>query len=222
MAEHVVKILEANFITLNVKRFLVEKPKGYTYIPGQATDVAVNLPEWKEQFRPFTFTGLNKWEHLEFMVKIYPDRKGVTDLLGRSNEGTELILKEPFGAIQYKGPGVFIAGGSGITPFISIFRELNRNKQLANCHLIYSNYTAADVICGAELHDMLKDNYINHYTREGVIGYRERRLNRDFMIQYVADFGQRFYVCGSDGFVQNVSGILMELGAKSENLVIDK
>ena len=221
MAEHVVKILESSFITLNVKRFLVEKPKGYSFIPGQATDVAVNLPEWKEKFRPFSFTGLNRWEHLEFMVKVYPERKGVTDLLGRTNSG-ELVIKEPYGAIQYKGPGVFIAGGSGITPFVSIFRELARNKQLMGNQLIYSNYTAADVICGAELHDMLKDNYVNHYTREGVIGFRERRLNRDFLIQYIADFNRRFYVCGSDGFVKDISEALISLGATSENLVIDK
>jgi len=36
----------------------------------------------------------------------------------------ELILHDVFGAISYMGEGVFIAGGAGITPFISIFRYL--------------------------------------------------------------------------------------------------
>ncbi len=222
MADHIVKILESNYITLNTKRFLVQKPQAYSFIPGQATDLAINLPGWSDKFRPFTFTGLTRWEHLEFMVKIYPERKGVTDQLGRVNAGTELIIKEPFGAIQYKGPGVFIAGGSGITPFLSIFRDLSRNKQLNNCKLIYSNYTSEDVICGTELHDMLKENYINHYTREGVIGFRERRLNRDWLVSYIQDFGQRFYVCGGESFVKDLCKTLIELGASAETLVIDK
>lgn len=195
---------------------------GYSFVPGQATQVAINIPGWETQFRPFTFTGLNRWEHLELMVRIYKGHKGVTELLGRTNVGSELIIQEPFGAIQYKGPGIFIAGGTGVTPFISIFRELHKNKQMHGNKLIYSNYTSQDVICGAELHDMLQENYINHYTREGVIGFKERRLNTDLLVKYIADFSQRFYVCGSESFVTDISNHLKELGAPSDSLVIDK
>lgn len=222
MAEHIVKVLEAHFITPDVKRFVLHKPIGYTFVSGQATDVAVNIEGWSTQFRPFTFTGLNQWEHLELMVRIYKEHDGVTEVMGRMNAGAELIIKEPFGAIQYNGPGTFIAGGTGITPFISIFRELNRSKKLFGNKLIYSNYTSQDVICGAELHDMLQENYINHYTREGVIGFKEKRLNADLLVKYVANFGQRFYVCGSESFVTDISNNLLELGAAADSLVIDK
>lgn len=221
MSIHIAKVIEATFIAPNVKRFVVHKPNGYAYVPGQATMVAINEPGWDDKFRAFTFTSLTRWEHLEFMVKIYPDRKGVTEHLTRIHAGSELILQEPFGAIQYKGPGVFIAGGSGITPFLAILRELKRNNQVSSNKLIYSNYTSRDVICGAELHDILKDNYINHYTRENVIGYLERRLNKEILMDYINDFSQRFYVCGSKGFVETVTKALMELGVKADALIID-
>jgi ferredoxin-NADP reductase len=156
------------------------------------------------------------------MVKVYPERNGVTAELGKTNAGAELIMREPFGATQYKGPGVFIAGGSGITPFLSIFRELKKSNRLFGVKLIYSNYTSQDVICGAELHDILKENYINHYTREGVIGFRERRLNKDYLLDYLKDFGQKFYVCGSESFVNDITRILLELGASADALIIDK
>ena len=42
MAEHVVKILRTEFITPDVKRFTLERPPGYGFIPGQATDVSIN------------------------------------------------------------------------------------------------------------------------------------------------------------------------------------
>ena len=194
MGSYIVKVLEAQFVTHDVKRFVVEKPTGYTFIPGQATDVAVNLPDWKDKTRPFTFTGLNMWGTLEFLIKIYADTNGVTHQLGKTNAGAELVIGEPFGAIQYQGRGVFIAGGAGVTPFIAIFRELYRVKQLMGNRLINSNKTSADVILGTELEMMLKENLLNVYTRENVIGYLDRRINRDFLIEHIADYGQHFYV----------------------------
>lgn len=222
MSEHVVKVLESNFITHDVKRFLVEKPAGYTFVPGQATDVSINLPEWRDQLRPFTFTGLNNREDLEFMIKIYTDHPGVTNMLGRVNDGDELILHDVFGAIQYKEPGVFIAAGSGITPFISIFRDLFRTKKLRGNRLIYSNKTSGDVIMGEELRNMLKDDFINVYTRENVIGFLDRRIDRNFLIDNINDFGQYFYICGPDKFVNDLKEILVNLGADIESLVIEK
>ncbi len=222
MSKHIVKVLEAGFITHDVKRFVVEKPKGYTFIPGQATDVSINLPEWRTQLRPFTFTGLVTWDYLEFMIKIYSDHEGVTNELGKVNEGDELILHDVFGAIQYKGPGVFIAGGAGITPFIAIFRELYRSKQIHGIRLINSNRTSEDVILGEELFAMLKEDFINIYTREDVIGFLDRRIDRKFLIENVNDFSQYFYVCGPEKFVSDIAELLLGLGAEADLLVIEK
>jgi len=221
MEQYTVKIKEAYFISSDVKRFVIEKPSGYTFASGQAADIALNETDWNQKFRPFTFTGLNSWENLELLVRIYPERNGVTAKLSKVNTGAELILTKPYGAIEYKGSGVFIAGGTGITPFLSIFRELKKQNRLATNKLIYSNHTSRDVIAGAELHDLFKENYINHYTREGVIGFRERRIDKDILIDYIKDFGQRFYLCGSQNFVTDISKILLELGANTDSLVIE-
>jgi hypothetical protein len=222
MAEYVVKVLEAQFINHNVKRFVVEKPAGYSFVPGQATDVCVNLPQWRDKLRPFTFTGLNKWEYLELMIKIYDNPDGVTHQLGKTNAGGELVIHEPFGAIQYKGRGVFLAGGAGVTPFIAIFRELYRNKQLSGIKLINSNKTAADLIIADELAMMLRENFINVFTRENVIGFLDRRINHDFLVEHITDFGQYFYICGPEKFVSDLKTILLDLGANIESLVIDE
>lgn len=222
MANYTLKILETAYISADVKRFTIEKPKGYTFVPGQATNVALNSDGWAQEFRPFTFTSLNKDQHLEFLIRIYNERKGLTEQLGKTNAGAELIIQEPYGAIEYKGPGVFIAGGTGVTPFISIFRDLHQRKQLGNCRLIYSAYGAHDVICGEELQNMLKDNFITHFTREGVIGFHEKRLNRENLIKYIGNFSQRFYVCGSESFVQHLCEMLLQLGASATGLVIEK
>lgn len=222
MNKVIVKVLEANFINHDVKRFVVEKPPGYTFIPGQGTELAVNHPEWKDKFRPFTFTGLNKWNYLEFMIKIYPQYKGVTDQLGKTNEGDELIIGEVFGAIQYQGQGVFIAGGAGITPFIAIIRDLYDKKQLRGNRLIYSNKTIDDIILGEELQKLLKDDLIHVFTREQVIGFNSKRIERNFLIENIVDFGQEFYLCGPETFVKDLSKLLLDLGVEPESLIIEK
>ena len=219
---HVVKILKTEFITHDVKRFEVERPAGFEFIPGQAADVSIYLPDWKGQLRPFTFTCLKDQEYLEFMIKIYNDHEGVTNMLGRTNAGAELILHDVFGAIQYNGKGVFIAGGAGITPFVSIFRNLYRSGQLNGNLLIYSNKTADDVILEDELQMMLKNDFIKVFTRENVIGFLDRRIDRNFLIDTIGDFGQKFYLCGPDEFVKDITALLLELGATAETVVFEK
>jgi ferredoxin-NADP reductase len=52
--------------------------------------------------------------YLEFIIKIYDSNDGVTRELGKLKQGDELLIHDVWGAIEYKGEGVFIAGGAGI------------------------------------------------------------------------------------------------------------
>lgn len=129
MEQHIVRILNIEQVTHDVKRFQIEKPEGYSFIPGQATDVSVNLPEWENEKRPFTFTCLNKEPYLEFTIKIYQSRGGVTNELGKLRPGDELIIRDVWGAISYKGKGTFIAGGAGVTPFLQFCGTSNQKMK---------------------------------------------------------------------------------------------
>jgi ferredoxin-NADP reductase len=128
-----------------------------------------------------------------------------------------------FGSIQYVGPGIFLAGGSGITPFIAIFRELHKQKKLLPGNaLIFSNKTTEDIILGDELTQMLGPAYINVLTREGVIGFREKRIDRNYLIDTIRDFNRHFYVCGPEEFVKDIVNLLLELGASADTVVVEK
>ena len=222
MAQHIVKILAANYITHDVKRFVVEKPPGFHYQSGENVMLALNKTGWESQQRPFSFTSLNEWPYLEFIIKIYNEHEGVTKELGRTNAGAELILFDVFGSIHYKGPGVFIAGGSGITPFISIFRNLYMNGEIKGNKLILSNKSADDIIMPYELFAMLGANFINVYTRQGVIGFMDRRIDRRMLIRLVGDFSSPFYVCGPEDFVKEIKADLISLGANADVIIFEK
>ncbi|HTO15450.1 MAG TPA: hypothetical protein VLZ83_06750 [Edaphocola sp.] len=216
----VLKIINASFLTHDVKRFVLEKPEGLIYSPGQSAHISINIPGWENKIRAFTFTSLNDWPFLEFTIKIYEEHNGVTQQLSKLNAGAELLLHDVFGSISYKGPGIFIAGGTGITPFIPIFRALFLSRNLRNVGLIYSNKSEDDIILKEELFHMLGAAYLNVFTRQGVIGFMEKKIDKKFLIETIHDFDKRFYVCGPHSFTEDITKALVELGAKPEFLVV--
>jgi ferredoxin-NADP reductase len=222
MNEFVVRILNIEEVTHNVKRFEIEKPDGYTFVPGQATDVAINKPEWKNEKRPFTFTSLNEWPFLEFTIKGYPAHKGVTGQIHQLSVGDELLIHDVWGAISYKGKGVFIAGGAGVTPFIAIFRQLYKDKSIKGNKLIFSNRTSADIIMKDEFEKMLGENFINVLTDESVPGVHNKRIDKQYLKDVIKDFNQHFYVCGPEEFTKGITDTLVGLGAKVEEVVFEK
>lgn len=219
--KHLVKILSTENVTHDVKRFEVEKPRGYAFIPGQATEVTINKAGWQDKRNPFTFTSLNEWDHLEFTIKIYDQYDGVTHQLGLLKPGDELILHDVWGAIQYKGAGVFIAGGAGITPFIAIFRQLYKEDQIGSNQLFFSNKTAADIILKEEFTKMLGQNFINTLTQEKVPGYDHRRIDEAYLKDRIGDFNQHFYICGPDLMVQEVQQALKNLGSPESVITVE-
>jgi len=144
--ENIVKIIDVHQVTHDVKCFRLEKPAGYEYLPGHATDLSINKPGLEAETRPFTFTALISEPYLEFTIKRYPDHHGITDRLHQLKAGDELIIRDSWGAIEYKGPGYFIAGGAGVTPFIAILRSLYRKNETTGNTLFFSNKTAEDII----------------------------------------------------------------------------
>jgi len=220
--EHVVKIISTEHVTHNVKRFKLTRPPLYTFIPGQATEIAINLPNWKEERRPFTFTSLNNWENLEFTIKIYSDHDGVTNQLGKLQAGDELILHDVWGAINYKGEGVFIAGGAGVTPFIAILRQLQKDGKLGNNQLLFSNRTSKDIILKDEFEKMLGINFINTLTNEKTDKYDNRKIDEDYLKEKISDLSQYFYICGPDAMLESISEDLQKIGVDKGRIVTEQ
>jgi ferredoxin-NADP reductase len=165
-------------------------------VPGQATEVAINKPDWTQEKRPFTFTNLPDEDHLEFTIKTYSERKGITHELFKLSEGDELILHEVWGSILYKGKGVFLAGGAGITPFISIIRHLENNKEIAEHLLIFANKTHEDIIMEDEFNSLLNGSFVNILSDEKAEGYFHGMITQDFLQEHIDNFDRKFYVCG--------------------------
>ncbi len=221
MEEHTVKIISTGSLTHDVKILQVEKPAGYSFIPGQATDVSVNTPELKNKKRPFTFTGLNHDPYLEFIIKIYPSHKGVTNEIDKLVPGDELIIRNAWGAISYNGPGTFIAGGSGITPFVSIFRDLKTKNQLRGNRLIFANKRKADIIMEKELRELLGSDFINILSEEEHPDYYHGMISEEFLLANTGDFNSKFYLCGPPPMMNALKKQLAALGIEKNSITVE-
>jgi ferredoxin-NADP reductase len=221
MKAYTVKILNAVFITNDVRMFRVEKPEGYEFKPGQATEVTIKGMEEKVGKGPFTFTSLNDQPDLEFTIKIYEDG-GLTKQLGEVNVGDELIIHDVWGSIAYQGPGVFIAGGAGVTPFIAILKQLFNDGKIDGNKLIFSNKTENDIIIKDEFYKMLGKNLINVITQEKSKNYINQRIDQKLIENLVDNFDQKFYICGPEKFVSDMQDILKNLSVAESNIVIEK
>lgn len=222
MEKHIVKVLQTEMLTHNVKRFIVERPPGYNFIPGQATDVSINKPGQENELRPFTFTSTNEDKYLEFIIKIYTGHNGMTEKLHGIEAGHELIIHEVFGTISYQGEGLFIAGGAGITPFISIFRDLRSKSKLGANVLLFANKTTDDIILRKELKLMLGLNDIDVLEIPADPWKMGAYINKDLLKPYVDKKTRHYYVCGPGKFTDIMIDYLLDLGVEKSHIVYEQ
>ncbi|MCB9359612.1 flavodoxin reductase [Candidatus Woesearchaeota archaeon] len=211
MIKHKVRILEFDEILRNTLRIVVTKPAGYDYKPGQA--VSIWMPGI-EKPKPFTMTSLPSDDHLEFIIRIYPNGGGFTMKMQQLKVGDELEITNAWGKMSFKGNGIFIAGGCGITPFIAILRELDRKEGVSDENLLfYSCKSNLDIINEKELKEYLGDNAVITLTREKIDNYKHGRIDAKMIEEKVDDFKRVFYLCGPMDFIKEMKDFLYSKGA---------
>ncbi len=219
MSQHQVKIKRITNVTHDVLQIVTEKLQQFHFAPGQATKISINKDGWKYKKRPFTFTCLPENDYLEFTIKTYPSHKGVTNKLLHLKKNDELILHDVFGAIAYKGEGVFIAGGAGVTPFISIFRYLQSKNEIGNNKLIFANKTKADIILEHEFKTLLGNNFINILSDEKADGYATGQVTEEFIKTNWNGISKYFYLCGPPPMMEAIEKQLANLHVPKKSII---
>ena len=215
----ITKIKSIEHLTHDVLRVVLNKPEGLTYIPGQAADIALNKPDWNEKKNCFTFTSLPEDDHIEFTIKTYPENHGMTNELLSAQPGDEVIIYDSFGDIYFKGPGIFIAGGAGVTPFIAILKNLQKQNKLEGNKLIFANKGKADIILEDYFDSMLDKDFINVLSNEDLDGYEHGYISPELIKKYSEDNLKYYYLCGPPPMMEAVEGHLASLGVSEDFIV---
>lgn len=214
---HTLTLQSQESVTHDTHRYVFDRPEGFDFEPGQAAELAICREGWKDEGRPFTFTSLPADSHLEFTIKSYPSHDGVTEKLPGLKPGEHVTLDGPFGAITDQGPGLFLAAGAGVTPFIAILRKRAKEGDLDGCQLIFSNETEGDIILREEWAQM-KGLKVDHVlSEEDVSDLHYGKVDKAFL-EANADLTGQVYICGPKGYVDAMRDAVKALGVSGDRI----
>ncbi|SFS19473.1 flavodoxin reductase [Yoonia litorea] len=208
-------------VTPDTYQLTFNRPEDFTFEAGQATELAIQKDGIRDEGRPFTMTSRPNDPHLEFVIKSYPDHDGVTAKVPDLAMTDQVIASEPFGAITDHGTGVFIAGGAGVTPFVSILRT-QQQKGEGTSKLIFANKTPEDIILKETWQSMANVDETFVVSEGDVPEARQGQVNKAMLEELVADKEQPFYICGPGEMVNDVRDALKDMGVKKENIITEE
>ena len=145
---------------------LVIKPGwgfGFDYEPGQYMGIGLLVDgRWRWRSYSLTSSPVKGARTVTITVKAMPEGFLSSHLVGGVKPGTIVRLAAPQGNFVLPDPAppavLFITAGSGITPVMSMLRTLVRHDQITDVIHLHSAPTAADVMFGAELEQLARDN----------------------------------------------------------------
>jgi sulfoxide reductase heme-binding subunit YedZ len=153
----------------------------------------------------------------------------VSTFLNRdAREGLRVEAHGPFGQFYFDekrdGSIVLFAGGSGITPIMSILRYVEEVAAGKEIMLFYAVRSENDVIFQEDLATLEKRlprfRSLVVASSPGAEWLGPRGLvNRSLIEQQLGEIGHRtFFLCGPTGFMASIKEILMSLGVPSEQI----
>lgn len=219
---HNVTIQEIEELSHNVKLFRTEKPNNYDIKPGEAVQVSIDKPDLEGKKRPLSFTSLNPEPYLEFIVQILQDEGDITREMDKLKVSEQLVIEDPWQAVQYKGPGIFVAYGIGITAFVAVLRRLREDDELEGHRLILAAKGEEDLILQDEFEAMFGRDFIRALPGKSDGDDMTNPVDRDFLKEHAEEFDQNFYICGPPEFVDEVQGHLEGTDADVITVVYEK
>ncbi len=205
--------------TPNVKSFRLALPMWMPHLPGQHYDVRLTAPDGYVAQRSYSIASspLDEGE-IELTIDRLDEGEVSPYFHDVLEEGDQVEVRGPFASyFVWRGsepPAVLlVGGGSGIVPLMAMLRHRRRVAPDADMRVVYSVRTAADVIYA----DELAGDAVLTYTREPPAGWTGHtgRLDAALLAEPAAG-AMTAYVCGSNGFVETASELLLENGMAPE------
>ncbi len=142
-------------IATGTMAFHFAKPAGFVFKPGQAIDVVLPSPPVDAQDARHTFSIVSAPSEPELVIATRMRDSAFKRGLKALAIGSQVVIEGPSGSLTLHNDrsraAVFIAGGIGITPFMSMLRQAHADRLPHRLLLIYSNRRPQDAAFLAEL-----------------------------------------------------------------------
>ena len=225
------KITESTLL-LTLQRDESERPIAFQ--PGQYAAISFERRGKPSPARCFSIVSSPTDQHmLQFSMRV---RGRFTTSLSKLQPGDLVDIGGPYGGFVFDTTrdkkAVFLAGGIGITPFMSMMRYLDTLKAENDVTLLYSCATQDDVPFGDELMDIQKRHpnlKVMFVVGNGATDKLPQdqvatgRISPELLDKVTAnDYkGQKFFICGPPVFMKAMVGVLSRQGAPQGNILTE-
>ncbi len=194
--------------------FVISYQRNFSFIPGQVVAIAVNLDE---KPRMYSIASGNNESEISIIFNIKPGGE-LTPKLAGLMPGDSLFTTGPMGNFfGTNEPAFWIASGTGIAPFISMWRSgLKNGKTLIHGGRYLNSFYFED-----EFINDLGDNYVRCCTQEMAENVYHGRLTHWLNEQKTLPANQKYYLCGSAEMVVEARDILIEKAIPFGNIVAE-
>jgi len=211
--------------TPRVKSFRISVPHWIAHLPGQHYEVRLTAPDGYTAQRSYSIASspLDEGE-IELTIDRLDDGEVSPYFHDVVEVGDEVELRGPFASyFVWSGqfPTLLAGGGSGVVPLMSMLRHRRLTASELPMKLIYSTRSREEIIYADELgQDALVT--LTRSVPEGWNGHRGR-VSAELIAQVGAAFPSGYaFVCGSNGFVESTTGLLMQVGYRADRILTER
>lgn len=203
----------------NILALQLHAPAGFSYAPGQFGFLQLHGDTVTREAHPFTIASApGNAESGEHTLEFYIKQCG--DWTSSIRPGTELqaTLQAPFGLFSYKARPlppmlIYIGGGIGITPLLSMLRQLSVEEEPPATMLIWSLGRREEMFLAEELGE-LESRLPNLHVH--IVYTREKggsRIDKEQLASLLQDVphGSHVYICGRLAMMHRIRGNLLQL-----------
>lgn len=204
--------------------------EGLQFRPGQFAWLTLGDSPFQLQQHPFSMASSADDKNVAFTIKASGD---FTASLGEREPGGRAWLEGPYGVFTYT-PGtcpagaVFIAGGVGITPFMSMLRTARDRRVREPMWLLYANEHWDEVIFRDELDALARELPLTlvhvlgkpHEGWTGETGHVDAGVLDRHLPERLADL--RCFLCGPDAMADSVEPLLIARGVPAKNVYSER
>ncbi|WP_129136876.1 ferredoxin reductase family protein [Luteimonas sp. YGD11-2] len=203
---------------------------GLAFVPGQFAWVTLGDSPWRMQQHPFSMTSPADQAEIWFTIKPAGDFTGG---IASTRIGSRAWIEGPYGVFTWQ-PGfaphgaVFVAGGVGITPFLSMLRTARARRGQDRLWLFYANSDADSIIAREELDVLARELPLRvvHVLDDPPDGWTGEagHIDADMLERHLpAEVGTMLaYVCGPAPMADAVEPVLLERGIPAKNLYSER
>lgn len=208
-------VVEIRRETPRTKTFRLALPIWIPHLPGQHYDVRLTAPDGYRAQRSYSIASSPCDEGvIELTVDRLDEGEVSTYFHDVLVEGDQVELRGPFASyFVWRGeePVLLVGGGSGLVPLMAMLRHRRLRMPELPMRLVYSARSEEEIIYREEL----GDEAVVTLTREAPAGWSGHtgRIDAELIAAQAYEMGLAF-VCGSNGFVETASRLLLDAGYK--------